>query len=461
MKLSVLALFIGVQLTAASTFVSAQIGSPNAQIQQQILQQYEINMLEKLIPRHPADAMRIINGVLAAQPQPLTPVQPAVVPKAPELATSQNQTKPTLATAVVPGSTSTALSAAVSITPTAVQSPSAVPADPEQVLKQRLTDLPTTTQSLQVESYPDGFSVNGVRHIDPEGQIVQYRYDMLTGNITYLVRQSPQQMVIKFIRAGVANEPLLLARAVYSGDGWLVATQTGKTLKGDYLVMASLGFLVARFDSAFFYQPGENLRNVATPKGYVIARHQNGDVAGTGYLLLERPPASPDNVGAAANSLFSALGSLVGQDHRDADYVLFNIRTGNKVDLNIASDGKEIAIGRNCRAQNILVNICQKMQTYESLYDRMGLQNITHYYWRIRWYATVKGPLAVTLENGLKEVRIRDLESGKRAVAFERALGVSGLYSSQNNEGRVSVTARLLLTNNVLEDARDWLDRQP
>ena len=75
--------------------------------------------------------------------------------------------------------------------------------------------------------------------------------------------------------------------------------------------------------------------------------------------------------------------------------------------------------------------------SFESLYTDIG-RNYGHYYWSVDWYMTPTGPIAVTMENGQKDVFIIDLKSSRKVNAFHRALGISSLDVTQSPTGVVA-----------------------
>ena len=67
------------------------------------------------------------------------------------------------------------------------------------------------------------------------------------------------------------------------------------------------------------------------------------------------------------------------------------------------------------------------------------MRNQAHYYWRVKWWADNEGPVAATLQDGVKEIRLFDLAAGKQVVAFRRTLGLGDLPAKQLPTGQVVI----------------------
>jgi len=102
---------------------------------------------------------------------------------------------------------------------------------------------------------------------------------------------------------------------------------------------------------------------------------------------------------------------------------------------------------------------CNQATSFDSLFDSDGAPNFFHYYWRIYWMNTPSGPVAVTLEDGTSHVFITDLNSGKKVLAFSRALGINGIVVKQNGEGTVAITANLAFNHEQIPDAVAFLQQ--
>lgn len=157
--------------------------------------------------------------------------------------------------------------------------------------------------------------------------------------------------------------------------------------------------------------------------------------------------AFAETIGAIA-----ALGNALGVVRKE-DYALYSMSTGKMHPLDIAADGKSTSISSQCKRRNAVLNLCDRVDFVDSLYDAQGMPNFSHYFWRVSWYRTPQGPIAIAQESGLKDIMVTDLSSGKKVTAFNRALGIAGFTSRQDTEGRVSITAQMGFGKEALDDA--------
>lgn len=308
------------------------------------------------------------------------------------------------------------------------------------------------------ERLKDGFSVNGNRYIDPEGTISSYGFDILSGDFTYVAQTTPGSYVIKSGRALVQSDPVIIATAEKRGAQWLITTITGKKFSGTRLIPSSRGFVIARDNTGFRYVPGKGTTNIAAPEEFVIAGLQNGDISNTSYILLERVPIANNATGAQLFSAFKAIGSTLGINKKE-DYALLNIDNSKLIPLNISMDDKQVQVMSACRKVNNFVNECARMDSFDSLFDKNGMKNLSHYFWRISWFNTPAGrPILVSQEGGLSKVSATDLNSGKKVILFERTLGISGFFAKQKPDGEISVSAGMGFSTEIKDNVISLVD---
>jgi len=314
---------------------------------------------------------------------------------------------------------------------------------------------------VSFERLRDGFSVNGNRYIDSEGTIVSYGFDILSGDFTYVAETSSGNFVIKSGRALIQSDPVTIANAEKRGTQWLVTTVTGKKLSGLRLIPSSRGFVITRDNTGFRYIPGKGITNIAAPEEFVIAGLQNGDIANTGYILLEHVPIASNATGAHLLSSIKTLGSSLGLGKKE-DYALLNMDSNKLIPLNISMDDKQVQVMSSCRQRSSLVSVCDKMDSYDSLFDQNGLKNLSHYFWRISWFNTPSGrPILVSQEGGLSKVSATDLSSGKKVIIFERTLGIAGFFATQKSDGNISVSAKMGFSTEVKDNILSLVDSLP
>lgn len=341
----------------------------------------------------------------------------------------------------VPGSTA----------PNVAQAPPSLMSDDD--LAKKVNGLRQPGTFFEIESRKDGFVVNGRAYVDPVGRISKYAIDPFTGDAAYLAETSPGQGKLKWVSLSSPDDSIEFGNASYANGVWNVSTVTGKVANGDLLVLIPSGVLIGRDSAVFRYEPGKRMKSVALPKGYFLAPLQHGTVGSTETVLLEKEKTEDQS-----NPL-SGIGKLIGRiaGAKFEDYAFLNLSTGNLIPLNVSADGKTTNRYSECRKKNNMVNVCNKMTSFESLYDQNGLHNMTHYYWRTNWHKTKTGAYAVVQENGLKEINIIDLATGKRVNAFERGLGIESYSSGITKDGKLRIVASWAFGNHVIDDVEATL----
>jgi hypothetical protein len=325
----------------------------------------------------------------------------------------------------------------------------------EDDLAKKIASLPTVTRGIDFVQKKDGFEYNGKRYLDPEGVIVSYGFDPMTGNATYLAQTSDNAFVIKFVRVGTNTDPITIARADNSNAAWTVQTVTGKKLSGLAVTPLSRGFAVTRDATTFIYSPGAALNSVAAPDGFTIADFQHGEVEQTRYVLVERIVDDSDAGGLkGVINKTKSLGATLGLNKKE-DYILVNIDDNSKIPLNIDVDGKSIAVHSNCKKKNAFINDCKNVNFYQSLYQDNGLPNSSHYYWQIAWFNGQAGPFFVIKEGS--SVYIQDIKTGKRVEALHRTLGINWMIARRTSEGKVEINAQLGFSRETVADSEKIL----
>ncbi|MDQ6989583.1 MAG: hypothetical protein Q9M19_06840 [Mariprofundaceae bacterium] len=320
----------------------------------------------------------------------------------------------------------------------------AVPAASESSIQAQIDQIPQLAQGVGVlfTKNDDGFTVNGERYIDFEGEITTYAFDGLTGNVTYLAKVQDNAYIIKFMRASVDAEPIRIGTANYSRNMWNVTTVTGKRLSGSTLMMTSKGFVVKRKGTGFLYQPGQSIKSIASPKGYRIAKYQTGDIASTGHILLEKLPEKESSFG----SFFAAtkgLGSIFGGEGNQ-DYALFNIQSKKLIPLFIGLE-KANKFGKDNRY----------------LYYNGGLKNPNsgHYFWRVEWFKVESGVYVTYVVNGIKEAKVIHLDTGLEKTIFERMLGISSVNAYIQKNGKIKVVADMGFSMESIDDLEAFMSK--
>lgn len=319
----------------------------------------------------------------------------------------------------------------------------------------RWKPLPT---GVKFERFRDGFSIDGTRYVDPEGTIVSYGFDAQSGDFTYLVQSNVGQYVLKAGRASSPDEPIEIAHAERRGPQWAVTTKTGKKLAGSRLIPLARGFIVARDNTGFRYVPGKGTTPITAPEKFNIAALQGGSVSSTGYILLERLPENDPSGGLFGT--IQSLGATLGVSKKE-DYALLNIDTRKLVPINISMEDKRVQVLSACHKRNAFINDCDRMDSFDSLFQPNGGKNMTHYFWRINWFNAGGRPIMVSQEGGLSKVTATDLNTGKKVILFERTLGIASFSAEQGTNGKISVSAQMGFSSEKKDDVATLLDTLP
>lgn len=298
----------------------------------------------------------------------------------------------------------------------------------------------------------DGFTFDGQPYIDADGRIGKIGADAATGWVTYLVNTTPGHFLVKHQNVHSSLPPLLIGQVDLQNGYASFRGVDGQTAGGKYVIPTSNGVLVVRDESVVNYDLGKGLRPIALPQGFAVAQYQHGDVAGTGYVLLERIDNDPRNPVKAAADIGRLVGDLFGAKDTTYDYALYGLDNQAVVPINLSTRDKSVGQGTNCHRKNAFVNKCAGWQEHDSLWDNFGQPNLSHYFWALTWQKTRYGAVAVAEENTLRDVNVITLENGKRYNAFHRGLGINGFHTTPTADGGLRVTARIVFKDEELAD---------
>lgn len=316
---------------------------------------------------------------------------------------------------------------------------------------------------VKFERFRDGFAINQARYLDPEGRIVSYGFDEQSGDFTYLAQSGSGQYILKSGRASTGNDPIEIGTAEMKGGLWSVTTQTGKKFSGKRLIPLARGFIVARDNTGYRYIPGKGMTSFAAPEQFSIAPLQSGNVSGTGYILLERIPEAQGDASNSVSALFNsvkALGSTLGIGKKE-DYALLNIDSKKLFNINISMEDKRVQVLSVCQRRNFIMADCERMDSYEALFQPNGMHNMSHYFWRINWFNAAGRPILVSQEGGLTQVAATDLVTNQKVMLFERAMGIASFKANQEADGRISVSAQMGFSTEQKDDIVALIDAAP
>lgn len=267
----------------------------------------------------------------------------------------------------------------------------------------------------------DGLVIHGEHYLDPEGTI----NDFAVGNdaVTYLVDRGGGKAALKRVLIGQASPAVLGSLELYH-DGVVFTGSDGASASGLMAKPIDGGLILMRAGSVVVIEPGAEAKPVALPTGYHPALYQNGDVAGTGFLLLERHQPIQSRPEELLRTSVEIARTLVGASENSYDYALFGLETGALVPININTDRNETGFGFGCVRRSTVTSQCLGWVSYDAVYLDDGRPNWSHYYWSLDWRNTRYGPMAVAIENGLTKLNAIRLTDGARATAFRRGMGI-------------------------------------
>lgn len=341
----------------------------------------------------------------------------------------------------------------------AALTPAALPAISEDELKAKVTSLDPGRPINEMSILKDGLMVDGKRFADPEGRATRFATDAVTGRVGYVVSGArPDLSTFKIARVDKPADAITVGQLRRQGDSWQFTSATGKSLSGELFFPLTDGVLLMRDSVGFKYVAGEGVQQVNVPSGWLPASIQRGNISTTGWMLLEKASGEANS---NPFSVFSKLGQLAGVVNAN-EYALLQMSTGKLVEIDIASDGKNAYSYSQCRRKNAVVNVCDKMTSYESAFNPDGTPNPTHYLWKVDWQRTPTGAILLALEGTLGgRLSGVDLETGKKVALYERALGVVLQSARVTPDGKLSVAVRLGLSGESMDDVAKEIQGRP
>lgn len=305
----------------------------------------------------------------------------------------------------------------------------------ESELRARLSELPPAAPA-EVQEKKDGFLLNGSEIIDPAGKVSRFSASGATGDYTMLVERADGLQWIKRGR-GTGKPAIPVGQLSGSDARWTLDVADGQSMTVNQYALTPFGMIGMRDVAAFEWVAGQPIRSITIPVGWTPTSFQRGDVTSSRHLLVERSADAKPAEGSLTK-LFQSTKRLIGAE-ADDDFALLNIDNGQMRVLAISADSKRVSRGKGCVRKNAFVNNCASYESYESLWRPDGWRNYGHYYWRVTWWNEARGPIGVVLQDGLKEIRLFDLTSGKEVIGFRRPLGIDELRVKQAVDGRVLI----------------------
>lgn len=344
-----------------------------------------------------------------------------------------------------------------------------IPAITQDELKAKIEAFGVANSTVAFEKTKSGLNINGKSFSDYEGSIKEIGFDYVSGAVTYLAQISPDNYVMKYTQASSDKEPLTVGTVKFNNGTWQVRTVTGKNLTGDSLLIGSTGFILNRVDgTGFVYEHKVGIKSINVPSEYQVAKFQNGDVTGTRTILLEIPAVKEEDGIGNIFSKAKAIGSSFGLNKKE-DYAFLNFNTGQLTKINIPNDGKSQhgeCVTYDPQPYSKHVQKCLKYApSEETLYDRKlggNEKNSAHYFWRVRWFNSLEGVIALTQEDGLSKIYATNLSTNKKVLIGERVGGFVGYDATVTKDGKIKVVAdKGILGTQVFDDVGELVKTLP
>lgn len=470
------------KLLTLSALMSISLNCMSQEItleEMQALDQWRAGYAAKGIQLNPEDEVRLLQRLRAlraiATPSPsatspTTANAPAIPLAAPAATQSLLSTVPqTTATVPAQQEATAPIQLAVPMAPQAatssVQPVQIAPVNrqldtqTEPGLLEVVSTLPKMARLANFSYVKDGLKFNDQTFVDPEGIAQRFSVDPETATAAYIVPNGDHALV-KIVRLGSGADPITIGKLVRNGNHVAFQSNAGKSIAGDLFFPLTDGILVMRNAVGFRYVVGEGVTQINFPEGWSPAPIQRGNTSTTGWILLER-----DMVEQKKESIFSLIkdiGEIVGLAPGRMDYALFNLKSSKLVPFELSLSGKSVATYSQCRkASNGLVNICDRMATYDSIWDNNGRPNKTHYFWSVDWQTSQGKPFVVAMEKNLRQLNAVDLTSLKKVNLFERTMGITNWSLDLADQGKYRAMAQLALDKQTLDDVSQEIQTRP
>jgi hypothetical protein len=328
----------------------------------------------------------------------------------------------------------------------------------EADLRTQLDALPQGAPIASFKLMRDGLLFNGQRYADSEGKAEQFSLDPGSALAAYVVPMG-DTAAVKITRLGSESTPLTIGRIARRSNGIVFQSATGKTLAGDLFFPLTDGVLVVRDSVGFRYTIGQAVKQIDFPSGWGPAPLQRGNASTTGWFLLERD-ATTEKKDVFAS--LKSLGELFGAVPARMDYGLFNLNDSRFLQFEVSNAGKSVASYSQChRTSNGWANLCDKMTTYDSIWNPDGSPNVSHYFWRMDWQQMQGKPIAVVMENGISNLNAYDLSGTKRVKLFERTLGINSWFMDLAEGGKFHIRTQLGFEKAEMQDVALEVESRP
>lgn len=276
---------------------------------------------------------------------------------------------------------------------------------------ERLPVWHVTMENSGVKAWRYGYqSEQNYRYIDPLSPMVDASAFSATGWVTYLVKGESNDVNdfdVRRVDLKKPDSPQSLGRLRGVRGEWRFTPAGGQSLAGYGYHLTSKGIVPFRNASAFTYIPSSNMAARLLPEGWKLAWHQKGDIEASRLLIVTKHAPRSLDPGRYQVGFYDLNSSRILPETFEMSFI----------------PGSESAQFGN----------------------------------RFYLFDTTQGPLTVTLEDGLKQVVVRNVRTGQKRVAFERPAGVARIKAERTATGRILIEAAVGFSNERIYDAEDFL----
>ena len=264
-------------------------------------------------------------------------------------------------------------------------------------------------QESGIKAWRYGFqSEENYRYIDPLSPIVEASGFSATGWVTYLVKgDGSNDYIVKRANFVKNSDPEVLGHLEGYRREWRFSPVGKPTIAAYSYHLTSKGLVLSRTPSAFTYFPSNNPRATLLPEDWQLAWRQKGDIENSRLLIVKK--LTPKG--------FEPGRHQIGFFDLDTNRMLSTI-----FEMTFIPGSEEAQFGN-----------------------------------RFYLYDTPRGPITITLEDGIKQVVVRNVKTGQMRVAFQRDAGIARIKAEQTNTGRIAVEAAVGFSDEKIFDAEDFL----
>lgn len=264
-------------------------------------------------------------------------------------------------------------------------------------------------QESGIKAWRYGFqSEENYRYIDPLSPIVEASEFSATGWVTYLVKgDGVNDYFVKRANFVKNGDPEVLGHLEGYRREWRFTPNGGPTIAAYDYHLASKGLVLWRTPSAFTYVPASRPRATLLPEAWELAWRQKGDIENSRLLIVKKPTPKGFEPGRHQIGFFDL----------DKNRMLPTV-----LEMTFIPGSEDAQFGN-----------------------------------RFFIYDTPRGPITITLEDGIKQMVVRNVKTGQKRVAFQRNAGIARIKAEQTNTGRISVKAAVGFSDEAIFDAEDFL----